>query len=543
MNVQAVIWRELREASRHRETWRLRLGFVGGALVALVFGLLLPDFRPQDRGQVVLVSLAVCGFGLSLLAGAYLTADAVSSEKREGTLGLLFLTPLRGWEIVMGKMLIHSLRVSYGALGGGLLFFVPVLLGGVQWSEIVRIVVALLLTLLLSLACGMFWSTILTEARSAVLATVITMIVVALLPWLWVFIEVKVNLLRGPVRLHGLPQCSPLTTLVTAFESNYRSLGPVGSGGWPVGFIFWGSAVVILASCLALLAISGWLLPRVWRRAEAGVQVSAGPRPPALQEVRRLRVRGGTTERSTAPLLWLAARNLRETLWLGWVRGLIFAFFAGMLAVSVTTRHWEEGFTSAFCAAYALHLLTRIQLALTATRRLTDERRSGALEALLATPVTDAEIVRAHHASLKRAFRALLWVLLGMNLALQLWVIVFSEELHMNGGAGVIFSVFFLSGAVVTLADFAALRWLALREALRSPTQLNAAARAWGWLVVSPWVGFGVAFLVAARSRQEQFAAFVFLCWFAFSLLWDWATIRSCRRWLKPGIRRRASEG
>jgi ABC-type transport system involved in cytochrome c biogenesis permease component len=40
----------------------------------------------------------------------------VSSEKREGTLGLLFLTPLTGMDIVLGKMACHSLQLGYGVV-------------------------------------------------------------------------------------------------------------------------------------------------------------------------------------------------------------------------------------------------------------------------------------------------------------------------------------------------------------------------------------------------------------------------------------------
>ncbi len=112
MNLLPVIERELRGASRQQASWLLRLALATGAVLACVFGLLLPHPLPQNRGQVVLVCLVVSGLALSLFAGAYLTADSVSAEKRGGTLGLLFLTPLTGWQIVLGKMPGHSLQVG-----------------------------------------------------------------------------------------------------------------------------------------------------------------------------------------------------------------------------------------------------------------------------------------------------------------------------------------------------------------------------------------------------------------------------------------------
>ena len=39
-----------------------------------------------------------------LLSGVRSTADCLSVEKREGTLGLLFLTDLKGYDVVLGKL-------------------------------------------------------------------------------------------------------------------------------------------------------------------------------------------------------------------------------------------------------------------------------------------------------------------------------------------------------------------------------------------------------------------------------------------------------
>ena len=43
------------------------------------------------------------GFVGSAIAGLVLTADCISQERREGTLGLLFLTDLRGPDVALGN--------------------------------------------------------------------------------------------------------------------------------------------------------------------------------------------------------------------------------------------------------------------------------------------------------------------------------------------------------------------------------------------------------------------------------------------------------
>lgn len=45
-----------------------------------------------ELSKTLFVALGVLALGFCLFAGVFLTADCLSEEKREGTLGLLFLT-------------------------------------------------------------------------------------------------------------------------------------------------------------------------------------------------------------------------------------------------------------------------------------------------------------------------------------------------------------------------------------------------------------------------------------------------------------------
>src|SRR5256885_5281345 len=58
---------------------------------------------------------ALFGFAFvyCLFIGARLTADCLSEEKREGTLGLLFLTDLKGYDVVFGKLAATSVNSIY----------------------------------------------------------------------------------------------------------------------------------------------------------------------------------------------------------------------------------------------------------------------------------------------------------------------------------------------------------------------------------------------------------------------------------------------
>ena len=96
-----------------------------------------------NLGNPLFTILTDYPFGLCLLAGVFLTADCLSEEKREGTLGLLFLTDLKGYDVVLGKFIARSLPALYGLLALLPLIGIPLLLGGVTGSEFWRMALAL----------------------------------------------------------------------------------------------------------------------------------------------------------------------------------------------------------------------------------------------------------------------------------------------------------------------------------------------------------------------------------------------------------------
>jgi len=100
--------RELRVASRKANTFWVRLL---AALVALLIGagfLALASqgsfgAGPGELGRMLFAVLTWLSLGVALSAGLFLTSDCLSEEKRDGTLGLLFLTDLRGYDVVSGS--------------------------------------------------------------------------------------------------------------------------------------------------------------------------------------------------------------------------------------------------------------------------------------------------------------------------------------------------------------------------------------------------------------------------------------------------------
>src|SRR5437660_11121606 len=137
MTFLPVVQRELREAARRKSTFRIRCWTaviaMAGSFCALPFIWL--NGAARNGGEPLFTLLSSYAFGLCSLAGVFLTADALSEEKREGTLGLLFLTDLHGYDVVLGKFIGRSLNAVYGLLALLPITALPLLLGGVTGPE------------------------------------------------------------------------------------------------------------------------------------------------------------------------------------------------------------------------------------------------------------------------------------------------------------------------------------------------------------------------------------------------------------------------
>src|SRR5215472_9967170 len=160
MTLLPIVERELRVQARRPGTqWSRCLVATFAALVSLqsvvFFG---RSLSTGSSGSTAFSALA--WLGLLLACGsAAATADSISSERREGTLGLLFLTDLRSSDVLLAKITAAGLASFYALMG-----FVPVLAlafleGGVTGRQVASTGVALLNLIFVSLSLGLWCST------------------------------------------------------------------------------------------------------------------------------------------------------------------------------------------------------------------------------------------------------------------------------------------------------------------------------------------------------------------------------------------------
>src|SRR6266404_6036589 len=179
MTFLPIVERELRVAARRRGTyWNRALAALSAILV--FSGTLWFEGRvaPKELGKDVFHVLSGLFLFSSMMAGIRYTADSLSEEKREGTLGLLFLTDLRGHDVVLGKLAATSLDAFYGLIAIFPVLAIPLLLGGVTFGEFWRMTLVLANALLFSLATGIFVSAISRDARKAMAWTFILILLI-----------------------------------------------------------------------------------------------------------------------------------------------------------------------------------------------------------------------------------------------------------------------------------------------------------------------------------------------------------------------------
>src|SRR5690348_13323226 len=184
MTFLPIVDRELRVAARRHSTYWVRL-LLAMASIVIGFFLYLGNIHTSRAhlAREIFGGLGFLGLVYGLASGRRFTADCLSEEKREGTLGLLFLTDLKGYDVVLGKLAANSLDAFYGAIAVLPILAIPLLLGGVTLGELQRMALIAVNALFFSLTLGICISAISRSGRKAAAATfLIILLCSALLP-------------------------------------------------------------------------------------------------------------------------------------------------------------------------------------------------------------------------------------------------------------------------------------------------------------------------------------------------------------------------
>jgi ABC-type multidrug transport system permease subunit len=222
MTFLPIVERELRVAARRRATYGMRMKIAGAATLAFAACFAASLVAPAvPFGKCLFWGLSGLCLLYGLAAGRLMTADCLSREKREGTLGLLFLTDLKGYDVVLGKLAATSLDGFYGLLAVFPLLAIPLMTGGMTNGELWRMALVLVNTFVFSLAIGLFVSAANRDEQKAMGANISLLLLLAAVPP--ALAGMLIELALGPRQLvHELFYSCPVYSFWQGADAQYK---------------------------------------------------------------------------------------------------------------------------------------------------------------------------------------------------------------------------------------------------------------------------------------------------------------------------------
>ncbi len=405
--MNAVLQRELVVQARHARTYWLRF-FAGLALAATLGGQIftLGDlaramglWRGAPTGAELFAGLHTVISLVLLFTAPLIAADSIARERREGTLGLLALTPLQPFEIVLGKVGAHVIRLFSLWLLSVPMLMVPVLMGGVNWVDI-----RWALGIEVSVLCGGLGSGLIATSlaqrwnAAAVLALGLTLL-------FGQFIATGAGLAAyswAPGNYANLGDMPWIGVLAVA--STYAWLAATGlsgggfarimagPGGQPVGItdaILVGAVAATCGLLVLSVFIAGWRVKRVLRVEAAGIPQRAFFALPSLSRSWSGRVREFQRRQwlTLNPARWLFAYSqFAGSIRWAWVGVVAVTGLLALLAQLSGGGDW-----SALVAFQPI--LIAIGTSLAAATSFRREIEEGTLELLLVTGLPSRKLV------------------------------------------------------------------------------------------------------------------------------------------------------
>lgn len=514
MTFLPIVERELRVAARRSATFWLRV-IAAVAAVAIAVGLFtifvsLRALAANQSGGPLFTVLSWMSFLVALSAGLFFTSDALSEEKREGTLGFLFLTDLRGYDVVLGKLIATSCRCVFALLAIFPVLAFTQLLGGVAGGEFWRVILVLLHALFFSLAAGMFVSSVSQHPQKA-LAAAVTLLFI---------------LIGGSAAMDGFMAYidnhafQPRLSLVSPFTA-FLNCENAGTLFWTALGASHGTAwVLLIAACL--------FIPRTWQE--------RGARPQLEKSSVRSWWRFGSARRRQLlrsvvmdrhPMTWVACRDRWPAL-IVW--GLVLLTVTTFVGCALGHENGFWGWAGWSMMNFAVSLILYLWVASQATQLFAELRRSGMIELLLATPLKFDRVALGAWLGLARLFAAPILIIVVVQLFAALatsfgggvrGVAVAIASANEIVPQWLLLGLTAFSAAVISAANFIALSWFGLWVGLTSRNGLLATLKTIVYVQIIPWlvINFASAMIIPLLGFLSGWGSGNLFKWFPLVML------------------------
>jgi ABC-type transport system involved in multi-copper enzyme maturation permease subunit len=496
MTILPIASREARAFSRRARGYHLRWIFGGLGLVGILFALWASRFS-GNPGEDVFIALACVAHLYCTFAGVIAAADTISSERREQTLGLLFLTDLRSKDVLIGKLVSSTAGSLFGLLAIFPFLVLPVLMGGVAWERLLLLALNLANTLFLSISLAFVASSIFKQGWATLVFGISVMLFSSvLLPVGFQWFDVDES--------HFV--FSPTAALVTLWE-------------WPMteADLFW--------RCLGFHHVLAWLnfgfaaarMVYIWR--DRPRTVSQQKRFELLNVLRfgSRRARKNLREKllDQSPLAWLANREQISSFGLLTFLA-VFGFIFLLLLFLTSDYHFDTVVFFGFAGLGLAHLALFFRICIAAAYQMAEERKSGALELLLYTPLSVAEIIRGRRRALFRQFFGAAVVILllhfffAIGLAFQILNGTFigflkSVVAFQMDDEEVVFGFMTLS-AIIFALNWTVASWLGMWLGLRCKSSVAAVWITFSIILVAPWLFYAGLLFLAVVLEIHRFS-------------------------------------
>jgi hypothetical protein len=527
-----ILARELRVASRRRITYWIR---TGAALAVMIIGtwlfLMMQNDPTQTVAQALFAVLTSCATLSAFFSGLRDTADCLSGEKREGTLGLLFLTDLRGYDVVIGKMAANSINAFYGILAVLPIFGVPLLMGGITLGEFGRMALVAINALFFSLSLGICVSAFSRSGRKSATMTFLLLLVIGgVLPAIGGYKMYLTSSNKFPP-----PFFWPSVgfTYFLAWETPYKALSDD----------FWWSLGTVHGLSWFFLILASIVAPRSWQDRPAGIKKLRWRERWLLwshgDSAERLAFRNRLLDQNA--FFWLAARSRLKPAVVWAVLGLL----ACVWAWGVGKYHQEFLNPGAYLlTGLVLNLMLKAWVAGEAGRQLAEDRKLGALELLLSTPMTIHDILRGQLLALRRQFLAPL-VLVLVTIFVFMWATLREPDTEEMRG---FVRLLCIGGMVMIVADLIALYWVGMWQALTAKNPNRTASASVARILVLPPLAWAMVVLIAVLSsvrggqNYDSWPHMLLGLWFGLGLVADIGFSIAARRKLLAEFRFAAAQ-
>ena len=436
--------------------------------------------HPGFTGSHILNILSIILFIECMLTGVRYTSDCLSEERREGTLGLLFLTDLSGWDIVAGKIAARALRAVYDLLAVFPVLGLTLFLGGVTGEHVAAMTFTLFVCTIFSLSAGIFISSRGLRERNVLLGTILFLVVMSFVPVAANKIAIHMFGYYGFVNF--LPHFSPYNAFNEAGLGLRQRLGT--------------NLISLTAVSIALVGYAAWRI-----RHHFGAPIVT-----ATETETRLRTGIPLRGSSREPLRWLALRDrVRPSRMAAFI---LLAVFFGIFGRVAVESHWNWAISIVFSGSYLLHAFYKFLITAETCRQLNEDRRSGAMELILATPVSTRQIVAAQIRTTWRVWFPATVALAFMN---YLWMAAptFSNDRML--------SILLPCSIILLAADTIVLPWRSVLQAVAGEAYTQSVFKVFLRTNVPPLaaIAFMLAFAIAAKTpsyAEDCFIVWTILC-------------------------------